>query len=82
MQTDEQSTAPNYTGSRKSPKGGDDHRRCSVAAKHGLDDIRWNMDVSVDDIEPDLAEWKRLERELADLLFAAYARNHDLSGAA
>lgn len=54
-----------------------DERRCYQQAREALDDARWRMDISRDDIAPDQNAWGELEVKLGELMFAAYARNHE-----
>lgn len=58
--------------------GAIDKRRCTRLAKDAVTDARQRMDITSEDIAPDLAEWERIERELSALMFCAYARNHNV----
>ena len=63
----------------KAAKGSTDKRRCREQAKEAMADARWRMDISGADTLPDANKWARLEEDLASLMLAAYARNHELS---
>lgn len=55
-----------------------DRQRIKGEVSLGLSDIRHSMDVRAEDCQEDLHAWTRLEADLVDLLFRAYARNHNL----
>jgi hypothetical protein len=60
-------------------KGRKDQERCFEQAREALADARWRMDIGRGDCLPDQLKWTKLEQDLGDLMFAAYARNHELS---
>jgi hypothetical protein len=60
-------------------KGLADQERCFEQAAEALSDARWRMDISKQDCLPDQSAWASLETKLGDLMFAAYARNHELT---
>lgn len=60
-------------------KGTEDKARCRAAVEEAIGDARHNLDIRRVDTTPDALKWIALEQQFAELLFAAYARNHTLS---